>query len=56
MIHLVDEFLDRLAVDEFELFLVQAWLVGIKEMWWFMVGSSKTSALNHCARDVLEEY
>ena len=45
MIHLMGELLDRLAVDEFELFLVQAWLVGIKEMWWFMVGSSKSPVL-----------
>ena len=45
MIHLMGELLDRLAVDEFELFLVQAWLFGIKDMWWFMVGSSKSPVL-----------
>ena len=45
MIHLMGELLDRLAVDEFELFLVQAWLFGIKEMWWFMVGSSQSPVL-----------
>ena len=36
MIHLMGELLDRLEVDEFELFLVQALLFGIKEMLWFM--------------------
>ena len=39
MIHLMGELLDRLAVDEFELFLVQAWLFDVKEMWWFMVAA-----------------
>ena len=39
------ELLDPLAMDEFELFLVQAWLFGIKEVWWFMVGSSKSPVL-----------
>lgn len=45
MIQLMCELLDRLAVDEFELFLVQEWLFGIKEIWWFMVGSSKSRVL-----------
>ena len=45
MIQLMCELLDQLAVDEFELFLVQAWLFGIKEMWWFMMGISKSPVL-----------
>ena len=44
-IQLMGELLDRLEEDEFELLLVQAWLFGVKEMWWFMVGSSKSPVL-----------